>query len=218
MVAAALSVQYTIREGLNADMSTQMATTELQLKLSEISQQQTSMQSGQSPTPTSDGHQALRRALLLVKAACLHTSLGVEVAGLHLWRAAESAAAASAADLAPLLSHSGQADSDNTEAQSLTTLLVQLLVPTLKKLVKVKSEPAGIAVCCCCRILKSLLPASQPVLYRAAAVELISSGEISVPLHRTSRLDGAFCLGISSETSGQVAEALAKSLVLIFRP
>lgn len=101
-------------------------------------------------------------------------SLDMGTAGLHLWSAAESAAA-SAAKLATVVSHI-QTFSDKSESHCLTTLVVQLLVPSLKKLVKVKSQPAGVAVSCCCRILTAMMPMNRPALHRTAATELISSG------------------------------------------
>ena len=171
MVSTVMRLRFMLQSSLSTDACTRIAAADLGQKLDQIRQRQTSAQPAQRAAAPSDAqHAALRRALLLVKAASIVTSLSVHEASIPLWSAASSTF--------DQVKESGKPTAqDGTESQSLTVLVVQLVVSALKKFVKVKTAKARTAAHCCCSILQSLMPSSWPALHQVAAAELISSGQ-----------------------------------------
>ena len=173
MAACVMKTRFMLQSGLNKDACTQMAVQELLHKVDQISQQQTSMPVAQPDSLSSSALcKALRAVLLLVKPACLLTSINMHTKSLPLWSAAKS----ESINLMSMGTSNMQTIADVQETQSLGKLLVQLLIPALKVLVKVKSAAAATVTSHCCKILALILCPDQPDLYKTTAAELISSG------------------------------------------
>ena len=172
MAACVMRTRFLLQSGRHKDACTQMAVQELVHKVNQISRRQTTSIAQPDSLSSSELCKALRSVLLLVKPACLLTSINMHTKSLPLWSAAQS----ESTKLALTGNRHSQTVADVQEIQRLSKLLVQLHIPALKVHVKVKSAAAAIAMSHCFSILKLTLHAEQPDLYKSTAAELISSG------------------------------------------
>ena len=127
--------------------------------------------------------QALRSALLLLKLVSLLSSLKVEDDQVHaavhaMWAAIACVASdiiSVQADLHPELSQS-KAEAEAGPEGMLSVLLVQLLLPVMRPLLKTDTKAAYECICCANRLLRKLMPSSRPALAKVVASELVSKG------------------------------------------
>lgn len=68
-------------------------------------------------------------------------------------------------------------NSDNEE-QVLSLLLVPMVLPLMRQLLKDKSVLAAVHLGWACIILRNLMPSSMPSLSQAVASEIVSSGDV----------------------------------------
>ena len=204
MVACVLQTRFMLQSGLNRDACTQTAVQELVHKLDQI--RQTTSIAPPDSLSSSGQCKALRSLLLLAKPACLLTFIGMHPTSLPLWTAAQL----ESINLTRLGTSNRQTDADVQESQKLGKLLVQLLVPALKVLVKAKSSPAASAMSHCCFILRLLLESKQPGLHITTATELVSSGRA----HQICVHTALHSLMICNWSTGKVHQYLLQNAVL----
>lgn len=60
----------------------------------------------------------------------------------------------------------------------LSRMLIQLVLPAIKPLLKTDTEAAYECICCACKLIMGLLPVSKPALCHLVASEIVSEGDV----------------------------------------
>ena len=191
MVAFVMRSRFMHQDGHSIDTCMHLAVHDLSLKIEKIcSQQHTSTQSMTDRNkPCSGLLRVIRSVFLLTKAARSVTSAKMQASSAAIW----SAAAISSGDIAKLNSKISRqtSEEEDTELQTLTRLIVQSVIPTMKQLMMVKSSSASTVLECCCTIMLCLLiDGNQAVRYNAA-VEISETGKRCRGVCRTCQPTGS---------------------------
>ena len=71
-----------------------------------------------------------------------------------------------------------KAEAETRPEGSLSRMLIQLVLPAIKPLLKTDTEAAYQCICCACELTMGLLPKTQPALCHLVASEILSKGDI----------------------------------------
>lgn len=132
------------------------------------------------------GHsQALRSALLLLKLVSALASIKVENDTVYaaikaIWTAIGFIADQKISKQAAKLSSHSQtrAEAEARPEGTLSKMLIQLVLPVIKPLLKTDTKSAYECICCACKLITSLLPRTKPALCQLVASEIVSEGDM----------------------------------------
>ncbi len=135
---------------------------------------------------TCSGHaRALRSALLLLKLVSAVASIKVENDRVYaaikaIWTAigfiADHQVPKQAAKLA--CRSQTKAEAETRPEGILSRMLIQLVLPAIKPLLKTDTGAAYQCLCCACKLIIGLLPTSNPALCHLVASEIVSEGDV----------------------------------------
>ena len=132
------------------------------------------------------GHtQALRSALLLLKLLSAVASIKVENDNVDgaikaIWTAIAYIADHNISKQAAKLSWQPQTrlEAEARPEGTLSRMLIQLVLPVIKPLLKTDTEAAYQCICCACKLIMGLMPKTNPALCHLVASEIVSEGDI----------------------------------------
>ena len=135
---------------------------------------------------TCSGHtQALRSALLLLKLLSAVASIKVENDSVDgaikaIWTAIGYIADHNISKQAAKFSWQPQtrAEAEARPEGTLSRMLIQLVLPVIKPLLKTDTEAAYQCICCACKLIMGLMPKTNPALCHLVASEIVSEGDI----------------------------------------
>lgn len=135
---------------------------------------------------TCSGHtRALRSALLLLKLVSALASIKVENDRVYaaikaIWTAIGFIADHKISKQAAKSSWQPQtrAEAEARPEGILSRMLIQLVLPVIKPLLKTDTEAAYQCICCACKLIMGLLPTTKSALCHLVASEIVSEGDI----------------------------------------
>ncbi len=138
------------------------------------------------PAATCSGHtRALRSALLLLKLVSALASFKVENDRVYaaikaIWTAIGFIADHKISQQAAKLISQPQtrAEAEARPEGVLSRMLIQLVLPVIKLLLKTDTEAAYQCICCACKLIMGLMPKTKPALCHLVASEIVSKGDI----------------------------------------
>ena len=132
------------------------------------------------------GHtRALRSALLLLKLLSVVASIKVENDNVDgaikaMWTAIGYIADHNISKQAAKFRWQPQtrAEAEARPEGTLSRMLIQLVLPVIKQLLKTDTEAAYRCICCACKLIMGLMPTTNPALCCLVASEIVSEGDI----------------------------------------